>query len=141
MRFFNHNKNSLSVLVVDDNPMILAVEKAIFTRAGCHVITANNAFEALNSLNSSIDLVLTDIEMPEMNGDELASIIYRDLPHIPIVGITSMSRDEMDRIDQQYFARLLEKPLSAEKCFALVEMSKKQQLINDATEFQQIKCS
>lgn len=92
-----------TVLVVDDIATNRIVAKAMLESVGHQVVLAENGQEALDALNAQIfDLVLMDIQMPVMAGDEAISRIrcsgsdYRD---IPIFAITAnASRGEGDRL-------------------------------------------
>ena len=82
------------LLVVDDAWTVRMTMKQLLEDAGYQVDTAHNGNAALERLRQALrDLVLTDLEMPEMNGLELARRM-RDLPawrEIPLVMITSRS--------------------------------------------------
>jgi two-component system chemotaxis sensor kinase CheA len=66
----------------------------VLKAAGYRVRTAPNAQEGLSALRSgqSFDVVLTDIEMPDMNGFEFAEVIRSDqhLNQMPIIGLSSL---------------------------------------------------
>lgn len=83
----------LHVLIVEDSPMIRKIVRHALRDEGVDVIEAADgleAFEILCSRMSAIDLVLTDIEMPVMNGTELCQRIRRELGlvHLPVVFLT-----------------------------------------------------
>jgi two-component system, cell cycle response regulator CpdR len=63
-----------TALLVDDDPLVLAVVKDMLEDLGCEVLTAASAREALDQLSSNraIALLITDINMPQMDGVELA---------------------------------------------------------------------
>ncbi len=76
------------VLVVDDDPSVLAVVKDILGKSGYAVSTAPNGVEALRRLEADLyDLVITDLRMPEMSGPELIARLQQDPTYsrIPIV--------------------------------------------------------
>ena len=71
------------VLVVDDDPLVLGVVKTILKRGGLEVLTASGGEQALRIVESqsdSIDLVLADVCMPNMDGFELAKKIREIAP-------------------------------------------------------------
>jgi two-component system chemotaxis sensor kinase CheA len=87
------------ILVVEDSLTTRALLKSIISSLGYEVITANDGVEGLNILTENkTDLVLTDIQMPEMDGLELARLIKQDpeIQNIPVVIVTSLdSEDEV----------------------------------------------
>ncbi len=117
--------NVRTILIVDDSKLILKVEEILCGRAGFNVVTANSADEALCKISSKVDLILTDIQMPSMNGVQLAKKIHEKYPDLSIFGITSMTSDAIHNIDKSNFEMLLEKPLKLETCQWL--LSKTQQ--------------
>jgi CheY-like chemotaxis protein len=84
------------VLVVDDTDAVRELERTILERAGYEVITAADGREALLRIaEGAPDIVLTDIEMPELDGIGLIDAI-RSTPRIaglPIVVISTLARD------------------------------------------------
>jgi signal transduction histidine kinase len=70
--------NGLRVLAVDDEPQVLSIINNLLTHHGCHVLTADKGSEAMEIINrhkDDLDLVILDIQMPDMSGDE----VYRKL--------------------------------------------------------------
>jgi signal transduction histidine kinase/CheY-like chemotaxis protein len=64
----------LKVLAVDDEPQVLSIIENLLAHHGCHVLTADKGSEALEIINRHIDdldLVVLDIQMPGMTGDEV----------------------------------------------------------------------
>lgn len=85
--------NDIHLLVVDDAEMNLMVIKMILNKSGISFRTAKNGKEALKHFNDhDFDMVLTDIEMPEMDGIELSKNIrmHSDIKKatVPIIVIT-----------------------------------------------------
>jgi len=85
---------SQAVLLVDDSAFFRNMLAPVLKAAGYRVRVAPNAEEGLAVLRSgqSFDVVLTDIEMPDMNGFEFAETIRGDqhLNHMPIIGLSSL---------------------------------------------------
>ena len=84
---------SQSVLLVDDSAFFRNMLAPVLKAAGYKVRTAPTAQEGLAALRSqTFDVVLTDIEMPDMNGFEFAEIIRSDhnLSQLPIIALSAM---------------------------------------------------
>jgi signal transduction histidine kinase/CheY-like chemotaxis protein len=84
---------NIHILVVDDSEMNLLVIKMIFKKHGISYDAATSAAEALQFINKNkCDMVLTDIQMPEMDGIAFAKIIRANKDHkkasIPIIALT-----------------------------------------------------
>jgi two-component system chemotaxis sensor kinase CheA len=88
------------VLVVEDSFTVRELQRSILQAAGYDVETARNGVEALERLRTvdTIELVLTDVEMPEMDGFALTEAIRQDAERgsLPIVILTTRA-DEEDR--------------------------------------------
>ena len=81
---------SQSVLVVDDDHNVLEVLDARLSSCGLNVLKADNGHEALKILGSRrIDLVVSDVKMPTMDGMTLLSEIIRVQPGLPVVFLTA----------------------------------------------------
>ncbi|MGR4971928.1 Hpt domain-containing protein [Pseudomonas sp. LARHCG127] len=82
----------LLVLVVDDSVTVRKVTSRLLERHGMHVLTAKDGVDAMALLGEHApDLMLLDIEMPRMDGFEVATQVRNDprLAHLPIIMITS----------------------------------------------------
>lgn len=88
------DKDSVKILVVDDEDGILDVTEGFFERKGYQVYTAGNGEMALDIINrEKIDCIFTDINMPVMDGLELAEQIRhidRTLPVVVMTGYPSL---------------------------------------------------
>lgn len=92
----NH-RSTVNVLVVDDSITTRTLERNILEAAGYLVVTATDGEEALARLSENdIHVVVSDIEMPRMNGFELTRELRDDdrYQHLPIILVTSLERDE-----------------------------------------------
>jgi len=104
------------VLVVDDEPISLETATAIFTRAGFDVLSANCGADALRQLedDGGIDLLVTDNDMPEMSGIELALKAARLHPDIKILMVSAASAETGSAIP------FLQKPYQPSELVTLV---------------------
>ena len=84
------------ILLVDDEDSIRVFVKAILVRQ-YDVLEAANGNEALaivKRVNGAVDLLVTDIRMPGMNGYELAEVVRRSYPSLPVVYISGYVTNE-----------------------------------------------
>ena len=80
-----------SILVVDDEPLVLNMFSAILRSRGYSVVDAASGGEALSKFDansSEIRLLVTDIVMPRMNGIELATEVKRRAPHLKVLYVS-----------------------------------------------------
>jgi len=114
---------AIRVLVVDDVPMNLHVAKALFNKIGFNNIsTADSGKAALELLGKQpIDLILSDMWMPEMDGSELSAEVKKDprFAHIPIVAQTA-DVETGGNFDMSHFDAIIMKPLTKEKLSNMV---------------------
>jgi chemosensory pili system protein ChpA (sensor histidine kinase/response regulator) len=85
------------VLVVDDSLTVRKITTRLLTREGFRVDSAKDGVDALERMHDLIpDVVLLDVEMPRMDGFELARVMRNDerLKSVPIVMITSRTADK-----------------------------------------------
>ncbi|MGE8064227.1 ATP-binding protein [Pseudomonas sp. NPDC089569] len=107
-------KLELRVLVAEDNLINQAILKEQLEALGCSVILAGNGAQALQLWSQeSVDVVLSDVNMPVMNGYELARAIRAKNTQVPIIGITANAmRDEGERCQGAGMDSWMVKPLS-----------------------------
>lgn len=90
------DKHVSKILVVDDSITTRTLEQTILESAGYDVQVSVNGMQAWERLQTeSFDLVVTDVEMPVMNGFELTKKIKQNdhFKHIPVVMVSSLSED------------------------------------------------
>ncbi|GLU52783.1 response regulator [Dyadobacter frigoris] len=99
------------ILVVDDNPTNLAILERQLESWNLFPILASSGQKALTLLtaNPVIDLVITDMQMPDMDGLMLASHIKRRSPALPIILLSSIGQ-ELQQSQRELFASVLTKP-------------------------------
>jgi signal transduction histidine kinase len=129
----------VKILLVDDNENNLMSMKSIFSGDNYAIETANSGKEALKILLKEFDfaIILMDVEMPNLNGFETASLIYEreKLKHIPIIFITAHGHGD-ENMFKGYRAGAVDyiyKPIRPEllqaKVHVFVELYKKNYLL------------
>ena len=113
-----HNDASYRILVVDDEPMVRTVTGKLLRLRGHDVEEASGGVEALEKLaDHPFDLVVTDLGMPEMSGNELAYRIRQHHPHLRIVLLTGHT----DAEDQsEYVNVIVKKPFQIDALDATI---------------------
>ena len=80
------------ILIVDDLKPFVEEEKNILSRSDVHIFTATSGSEALSiHRNVKVDLMVVDLDMPSMTGDELCSLVRKD-PDLKFVSILMVTR-------------------------------------------------
>lgn len=118
----NDNKETLmsneTILVVDDELPLLNLTREILSPYGFNVILANSAKEALDILkHKSINIMISDVIMPEMDGYQLAAIVKNKYPDIKIQIVSGFSDNhdmDMDMVDDDLQQNLLTKPFTSQ---------------------------
>ncbi len=97
--FSGHTSNG-RVLVVDDEPDVRKVIKRILTKAGYDVIEAEDGEKAIEAINEGenpvlLNVIISDIRMPKMNGIEAINYFQQQWPRVPIIVLTGIPDMEM----------------------------------------------
>ena len=83
-----------TILVIDDDPIVLRLADSMLTRFDYQVITAATGDDALGLFeNINVDLVLVDLVMPEMTGIELVKRIHELRPGLPVLYFAAYSEE------------------------------------------------
>jgi len=110
------------ILVVDDDESLCALLRMHLASAGYEVSTANDAISAgYQVLKNPPDLILSDINMPHMDGFEFIAALKSDptLPDIPVIFLTS-AEDGEGRGKELGAVGYLTKPVRADRLLELV---------------------
>ena len=114
-----------NILLVDDSPTTRKIVGFFLKEKGYKIIEANNGIEALEKMAySKIDLIITDLNMPKMDGLELVSSINSDLAFkdIPIIIITTEDQEQKEEEGMKLGASAyLKKPISKSTLIKEVE--------------------
>lgn len=105
--------SGLKILCVDDSSINLKVLSRPLQRAGATVEAVLSGAEALEQLDSNgFDLVITDISMPEMDGEALLEHIRERHPDLPVIALTgNVLQSDVQRYESLGFNGVLAKPL------------------------------
>jgi len=104
-----------TVLVVDDNEAVLRTTGEMLEAAGYEVLLARSAFDAVAVANScgTVDVLLTDLVMPDLDGFDLAEYLADRFPEIRAICMSGWS-------DGRLLDAFLAKPFTAEELLAAV---------------------
>ena len=115
----NNNENLMglngkeTILVVDDEPALVEINSKILSSHGYNILTAGSGKQALALLeHEAINLMLSDVIMPEMDGYQLAAIVQEKYPSVKIQMVSGFSDDRsIDMADNELHENLLNKPV------------------------------
>jgi PAS domain S-box-containing protein len=114
-----------TVLLVEDDDMVRSVTRGMLTAKGCRVIEARNGRDALRvwqDSGASVQLLVTDVVMPGLNGRELAEHLQRQRPDLKVLFVSGQTDGLF--LDQSHMPRgtaFLAKPFGPESLGAAVE--------------------
>jgi CheY-like chemotaxis protein len=111
------------ILIVDDDPVVTRLTGRALSRAGFEVLVAENGKRALGIITEqSVDLLITDLMMPEMEGLEMIRVLHKSRPLLPIVAISGAFDGQFLKVAVALGARAaLAKPLSMAKLLETVQ--------------------
>lgn len=116
---------SKRILIVEDDPALNMLYKTILTDAGYEVVTAANAKAAIDiATEQTVDLIIEDLSLPDLNGIQLLHCI-RQLPHcqnLPVVILSgSTGRIESAKKSRELFAAFLHKPVDKTQLLTVIQ--------------------
>jgi CheY-like chemotaxis protein len=126
------NLTGVNVMVVDDEEMVRSMAKRMLERAGAHVEIATDGLEGVELAedeNHPIDLVLLDMTMPRMDGEQTLDALHRKNPNLPVILSSGYSERQMaDRFNGKGLAGFLQKPYQSKELIGkiLEVMSKRE---------------
>jgi CheY-like chemotaxis protein len=88
----------VTILLVDDEELLRAGVQEMLEMTGYTVITAPNGLEAMACLTQqTIDLVITDLVMPKMDGVDFVEQVRKIRPDVPVIVVSGSTRNIMQR--------------------------------------------
>jgi len=109
--------NGERILLVEDSPEVRELTSSLLTQMGYEVLAADTPAAALELANEqAVDMLLSDVIMPDMNGPELYLEMRKNQPHLPVVFMSGYSEDvlgaEMPNSSWVYY---VQKPFKASR--------------------------
>jgi signal transduction histidine kinase/ActR/RegA family two-component response regulator len=103
------------ILLVEDEETLRKAGREALRSLGYRVLAAANAREALDRLDGQrLDLVITDLVMPEMGGGDLVRALANRCPDVPVLAVTGYAAsDEGGQLTEEGFCDVLHKPFDA----------------------------
>jgi two-component system, cell cycle sensor histidine kinase and response regulator CckA len=114
-------ETAATILLADDEPMIRDMAARALRRDGFDVLTAASGDEALRVAREShgrIDLLVTDLVMPEMSGIELARRLSAQIPGLRVLFMSGYGDAALPASDQGASASFLPKPFTPSELLA-----------------------
>jgi two-component system cell cycle sensor histidine kinase/response regulator CckA len=113
----------ISVLVVDDENAVRRFAARVLEREGIGVLEATDGAEALNFFRNgtpTVDLVVTDIVMPRLNGVELMQALSVSHPEVPVILMSGYATAALEELGIAAPCSIIPKPFPAERLLAEV---------------------
>jgi two-component system chemotaxis response regulator CheY len=133
--FGGHETNG-RILVVDDEPDVRKVVKMTLNKAGYDVIEAEDGEKAIAAIKKGenpllLDVIISDIRMPKINGVEAINYFQEQWPRVPLIVLTGFPDMEMATgFLKEGIVDYLVKPVEKEKLIASVTKAMEQREIN-----------
>lgn len=110
------------VLLVDDEPNILVVMRALFRATGHDVTTVTGGHEAVRLIqDGTFDLMVSDVRMNPINGIELLKVARAEKPTMPVIMVTAYGSDTVrDQVLELGASGYLKKPFDNQELMRLV---------------------
>jgi DNA-binding NtrC family response regulator len=115
---------AVSVLLVDDEATVRHFAARVLEREGYRVVQASDGAEALSLVRAEempVDIVLSDIVMPNLNGVHLMEALSASHPDIPVILMSGYAPAELSALGIPAPCSILVKPFSADRLLAEVK--------------------
>lgn len=114
-----------SILIIDDDAGMLRALEKVLTGEGATAIPAvwaGDAIEILSARKQPVDLVITDLRMPVLNGLTTVSAIHEVFPRLPLIVLTAFGTPDIEaECLRQGASAFLEKPLNTAQLLEAIE--------------------
>ena len=104
-----------TVLIVEDEDMVRGMIRTVMQWNGYTILEARHGAEALSLCDQyprQIDLLITDIVMPKMNGRELSERLLKLRPNLKVLYISGYAGETFGELDQKDVGNFLQKPFT-----------------------------
>ena len=118
-----YNFTGAGILIVEDDPVSHAFLTELFQQTGADLYHAADGLEAVNQFRKikNIDLVIMDIQLPEMDGFEATRVIRSMKSDIPVIAQTAFAMsDDKEKMKQAGFDDYVSKPIDINQLLAIV---------------------
>ena len=105
-------RETLTILLVEDDELLMMSFADMLRDMGHEVFEASTARIALGMIEQTpeIDVLITDIQMPDMNGQELVKLVRQLVPDLPVIYSSGYRADKVADLEADRMTRFLEKP-------------------------------
>jgi CheY-like chemotaxis protein len=116
---------SAAILIVDDEDGIRAILRQQLAAQGHNVLEASHGIEALALVRlQTVELVLADVVMPEMNGTELAATLRAEYPDLPVILMSAYAPAGWTRVGPHgSIVPVLMKPFTSDQLAELIQIA------------------
>ena len=116
--------SAVKILCVDDEPNVLSALRRMFTLEGCTISVADSGAAALQTLaDEPFDVIISDMQMPEMNGAQLLQQVRQQWPHTMRILLTGTAdlANAVAAINEGEIYRYISKPWNDEELLGVVK--------------------
>jgi CheY-like chemotaxis protein len=112
---------SFNILVVDDEPGIRTMVQFELSSQGHNIFTADSGVRALEVIRESpVDLIITDMRMPVMDGLDMLVQVRKTHPQVPVILMTGFVEDRVQKVVELGVVGTLHKPFTLDQLSELV---------------------
>ena len=116
-----------TILLVDDEDGVRVSLRRLLSSVGHTVLEASHGAEAIDLVRirrGDVDLVLADVVMPEMNGTELAALLDREFPGLPIILMSAYAPPGQTRVGREgHTVPVLLKPFASGQLEIVIQLA------------------